>query len=90
MDILSQDPIHHKVMLGIMLKETLPIFYKIPITTQLAQSIALGIYPATPTVVHAHLPAVACPTHCLNEGMKPLDNRACIFSYYKAFKRFVN
>ena len=88
--ILGQDPIYHKVMPGITLKGTSPIFYKIPVTAQLAQSIAFGVYPATPTIVHAHLPAVARPARRLSEGMKPLDNRACIFSCYEAFKRFVN
>ncbi|KIL56144.1 hypothetical protein M378DRAFT_540003 [Amanita muscaria Koide BX008] len=67
-----------------------PIVHKISVTTQLAQSIALGVYPAAPTVVHAHLPAVARPARRLSEGMKPLDNRACILACYEAFKRFIN
>ena len=86
----GQDPIVHKVMPGITLMGTTPIFYKIPVTTQLAQSVELGIYPAAPTVVHAHLPALARPTYCLDEGMEPLDNRATILACYEAFKRFVN
>jgi hypothetical protein len=88
--ILGQDPIVHKVMPGITLKGTSPIFYKIPITTELAQSIALGFYPHTPTSVYAHLPAIARPARRLSEGMKPLDNRATILACYEAFKRFVN
>ena len=88
--ILGQDPIAHKLMPGISLKGTSPIFYKIPVTIQLAQSVALGVYPAVPTVVHAHLHAVARPARRLSEGMKPLDNRATIFACYEAFKRFVN
>jgi hypothetical protein len=90
--ILGQDPIAHnlKVMPGITLKGTSPMFYRIPVTTELAQSVALGLYPATPTVVHAHLPVVARPAHRLSEGMKPLDNRASILACYEAFKRFVN
>ena len=87
--VLGQDPIGYKVIPGITLKGTSPIFYKIPITAQLAQSVALGIYPATPTVVHAHLPAVARPARRLSEGMKPLDNRAIILACYEAFKSFV-
>ncbi|KAF8524621.1 hypothetical protein BU17DRAFT_42813 [Hysterangium stoloniferum] len=88
--ILGQAPIVHKVMPGITLKGTSPIFYKIPVTTQLAQSVALGVYPAAPTVVHAHLPAVARPARRLSEGMKPLDNRSTILACYEAFKIFVN
>ncbi|KIM70501.1 hypothetical protein SCLCIDRAFT_1206637 [Scleroderma citrinum Foug A] len=88
--ILGQDLIAHKVMPGITLKGTSPIFYKIPVTTQLVQSVVLGVYPAAPTVVHAHLPAVARPGRRLSEGMKPLDNRASILACYEAFKRFVN
>ncbi|KAG8218087.1 hypothetical protein J3R82DRAFT_3598 [Butyriboletus roseoflavus] len=87
--ILGQDPIAHKVMPGITLKGTSPIFYKIPITAQLAQSVALDMYPATPTVVHARLPALARPARRLSEGMKPLDNRATILACYEAFKRFM-
>jgi hypothetical protein len=88
--ILGQDSIIHKVMPGITLKGTSPIFYKIPVTTELRQSVALGLYPPTPTVVHAHLPQVARPSRRLSEGMKPLDNRASIFACYEAFKSFVN
>jgi hypothetical protein len=87
--ILGQDPIVHKVVPGITLTGTSPIFYKIPITTQLAECVALGVFRATPTVVHAHLPAVARPARRLSEGMKPLDNRAVILSCYEAFKKFV-
>ncbi|KAH9081498.1 hypothetical protein EDB83DRAFT_2282911 [Lactarius deliciosus] len=88
--ILGQNPILHKVVPGITLNGTSPIFYKIPVTTQLAQSVALGIYPAEPTIVHAHIPQVADPTCCPVEAMKALDNRRTIFSCYEAFKRFVN
>lgn len=87
--VLGQDPIAYKVMPGITLRGTSPIFYKIPITAQLAQSVALGIYPAAPTVVHAHLPVVARPARRLTEGMRPLDNRAIILACYEAFKEFV-
>jgi len=88
--ILGQDPIVQKVMAGITLTGTSPMCYKIPVTTQLAQSVALGFYPATRTVVHAHLPAIARPTRRLSESMKPLDNRAAILACYEAFKRFIN
>ncbi|KAF8817284.1 hypothetical protein BYT27DRAFT_7227904 [Phlegmacium glaucopus] len=66
------------------------ILHKVPVTTQLAQSVALGLYPTTPTVVHAYLPEIARPDRRLSEGMKPLDNRATILASYEAFKMFVN
>lgn len=88
--ILSQDPIDAKVVPGITLKGSSPIFYKVPVTAELARAVALGLYPATPTVVHAHLPVIPRPPRRLSEGMKPLDNRASILACYEAFKHFVN
>lgn len=57
----NQDPIAHKLMPGITLKGALHMFYKIPVTTQPARSVALGVYPAEPTTVYAHFPAVPRP-----------------------------
>ena len=88
--VLGQDPIDRKVIPGITLKGTSPIFYKIPVTTKLAQSVALGLYPATPTIVHAHLLEVARPARRPSEGMRPLDNRASLLACYEAFKKYVN
>ncbi|PFH50005.1 hypothetical protein AMATHDRAFT_75875 [Amanita thiersii Skay4041] len=88
--VLGQRPIDHKVIPGIILKGTAPVFYKIPVTTQLAESVALGVYPSALTVVHTHLPAMGRWARRQNEGMKPLNNRATMLSCYEAFKRFVN
>jgi hypothetical protein len=88
--VLGQASIDDKVVPGITLQGTSPIFYKIPVTTELAQSVALGIYPTSPTIVHAHLPAIARPTRRLSDGMRPLDNRAALLACYEAFKRFVS
>lgn len=52
-------------MPGNTLKGTSPIFYKIPVTTELAQCVAFGVYPDAPTVVYAHLPGVARPARRL-------------------------
>jgi hypothetical protein len=76
--VLGQEPHTHKLMPGITLTGSLPIFYKIPVTTHLAENIEAGTYPAEPTIIYAHLPALTCPTQHLYEGMKPLDNRATI------------
>jgi hypothetical protein len=77
-------------MPGIILVGSSPTFYKIPVTKKLAQVVALGSFPATPTVVHAHLPAVPRPARRLSEGIKPLDNRRHIFACYEVFRQFVN
>ncbi|KAH9044313.1 hypothetical protein EDB85DRAFT_1884846 [Lactarius pseudohatsudake] len=74
---------------GIILRGTFPTFYKIPVTRQLADSVAHGRYPTEPTVVHAHIPDIPRPASCLSEGMRPLDNRRIILSCYQAFKKFV-
>ncbi|KZP02904.1 hypothetical protein FIBSPDRAFT_808267 [Athelia psychrophila] len=88
--VLGQDPMMTKVIPGITLVGSSPTFYKIPVTTELAQAVALGEYPATPTIVYAHLPDVPRPARRLSEGMKPLDSRRQIIACYEAFKQFVN
>ena len=88
--VLGQDPITHKVIPGITLFGTFPTFYKIPVTTALAESVSSGIFPEECTIVHAHRPQLDPPARCLSESMKPLDNRASILACYEAFKTFVN
>ena len=63
------------MMPGMTLVGSSPTFYKIPVTKELAQAVAQGQFPATPTVVYVHLPAMPRPARRLSEGMKPLDNR---------------
>ncbi|KAK0466984.1 uncharacterized protein EV420DRAFT_1260734, partial [Desarmillaria tabescens] len=87
--VLGQNPIPVETIPGITLKGSSPIFYKIPITTELAESVALGLYPAAPTIVYAHLPKLPRPARRLSEGMRPLDI-AIILSCYEAFKIFIN
>ncbi|KAH9178552.1 hypothetical protein EDB89DRAFT_954969 [Lactarius sanguifluus] len=86
----KQDPIVHKMIPGITLLGTSPMFYKIPVTTQLAECVELGLYPSEPTIVYTHLPELARPSRRLCEGVKPLDNRAIILSCFEALKKFVN
>jgi hypothetical protein len=88
--VMGQDPIICKVIPGITLVGTSPIFYKIPITAELVESVALGTFPAERTVVLAHLPDLARPALRLSEGISPLDNRVRILACYEAFKKFVN
>jgi hypothetical protein len=87
---LGQSPISGKVIPGITLTGTSPIFYKIPVTTELADSVARGVFPVERTVVHAHLPKLARPALRTSEGMKALDSRAIFLASFEAFKKFVN
>ena len=90
MRVLGQEAIDTKVMPGITLVGSSPTFYKIPVTKEFAQAVALGCFPLTQTVVYAHLPAVPRPALRLSEGMNPLDNRRHILACYEAFRQFVN
>ncbi|KAK2463783.1 hypothetical protein APHAL10511_004181 [Amanita phalloides] len=89
-NVLDQPPLPSKVMAGITLKGTMPIFYKILVTTELVILVGGGAYPSTPTIVHAHVPNLPRPNRRWSEGMKPLDNRQIVLSCFEAFKRFVN
>jgi hypothetical protein len=78
-----------KIMPGIMLKGTMPIFYKIPVTLNLIYNIWSGTHPSEPTIVSAHVPNLPSP-HCrYNKGMKPLDNRQAVLCSYEAFKHII-
>jgi hypothetical protein len=68
---------------------TAPTFYKIRVTQQLADVVALGTFPRDPTIVYRHTPLVARPFRRLSEGMKPLDNRAVTLRCFEAFKKFI-
>jgi hypothetical protein len=83
-------PLPSKLMAGITMKGTAPIFYKINVTQELVACVAGGTYPQTETVVYAHIPGVPRPDHLWVDGMKPLDNRRIILSCYEAFKKFVH
>ncbi|KAI6139803.1 hypothetical protein BKA82DRAFT_15700 [Pisolithus tinctorius] len=87
---LNQPPLNSKVMAGITMKGTAPIFYKILVTAALAGSVASGVYPQVATTVYAHVPNVPRPNRRWREGMQPLDNRQVILSCYEAFRQFVN
>ncbi|KAF7372156.1 hypothetical protein MVEN_00074700 [Mycena venus] len=87
---LGLPPLPSKVVPGITMKGTSPIFFKLPISQELVSAVIGGVYPATETIVQAHLPAIPRPAERLNEGMKPQDNRLIIMSCYEAFKQFVH
>ncbi|KAH9050758.1 hypothetical protein EDB84DRAFT_1259073 [Lactarius hengduanensis] len=87
---LNLTPFDSKMMAGITVRGTAPIFYKIKVTAALVTSIGGGAYPQEATTVYAHIPNILRPNRRWNEGMKPLDNRQVILSCYEAFKQFVN
>ena len=87
---LNQPPLDSKILAGITMKGTAPIFYKIGVTAALVTSVGGGVYPQAVTTVYAHVPNIPRPNRRWSEGMKPLDNRQVILSCYEAFKQFVN
>ena len=78
-----------KTIPAIAVKGTMPIFYKVPVTTALVDAVASGTWPVEPTVALFHLPAVSRPARRWDEGMRPLDNRKLLFSIYEAFKGLI-
>ncbi|KAK6967040.1 hypothetical protein R3P38DRAFT_2753981 [Favolaschia claudopus] len=88
--VLGLPPLHSKVVAGITMKGTAPIFFKIPMTQELSAAVMGGRYPIVETVVQALLPPIERPSSRLVEGMLPLDNRLRLLSCYEAFKQFVN
>ncbi|KAJ6520278.1 hypothetical protein C8R45DRAFT_55537 [Mycena sanguinolenta] len=82
-------PHSSKIIPGITMRGTSPVFFKIPVTDELASGVMSGLYPTTETVVEAHVPVIPRPLQRAVEGMCPLDNRLAILSCYEAFKQFV-
>jgi len=87
---LGQDSVAGRVIPGILFTGSSPIFYKIPVTAELASAVARGVYPSTPTVVYAHIPP-APPVVCrLSEGLEALDCRTQILRCFEAFKQYIS
>jgi hypothetical protein len=86
---LGLEALDSRVIPGIRMIGTIPIFYKIPVTLDLVDAVSLSTYPVQETVVYAHLPSVPRPTYRYLEGMEPLDNRYNILSCYEAFRQFL-
>jgi hypothetical protein len=87
---LDVPPLQIKIVPGITMRGTSPIFYKIPVTDTLLRAVGGGVFPGAETVVSAHVPVLPRPNRRWTEGMKPLDNRRIILSCYEAFKVLVN
>ena len=78
-----------EVIPAILMVGTYPVFYKIPVSTELDLSIGSLSYPETETVVTKCSPKVPRPDERYGEGMRPLDNRDIILRYLEAFRRHV-
>ncbi|KAK0209757.1 hypothetical protein IW262DRAFT_1468432 [Armillaria fumosa] len=82
-------PLAEKVMPGIVMVCTSPVFFKIPVTQNLSRHIRHGMYPPEETRVTYCYPPDPCPARWRSEGMMPLDNRSEILTCYEAFKAIV-
>ena len=78
-----------KTFPGITMNGTAPMFYKIPVTSDLLHSLATLKYPSQVTTVERLIPPVPLLGRLENDGMKPLVNRRIILQCFEAFKRFV-
>ncbi|PPQ71076.1 hypothetical protein CVT25_007864 [Psilocybe cyanescens] len=74
------------VMPGIVMVDTTPIFFKIPVTQELVTHVQQGTYPPTPTIATYCFPPLPCH---ISDGMKPLSNRHQILSCCEAFKTII-
>ena len=85
--ILSEDDT--EVVPAILMTGTYPVFYRIPVSSELDLSIGSLSYPTIETKVTKCLPEVPRPDDRYSEGMCPLDNRIIILRYFEAFRRHV-
>ncbi|KAJ7731820.1 hypothetical protein DFH07DRAFT_847003 [Mycena maculata] len=88
--IFGLPPLPSKVVPGITMQGSAPTFFKVPVSQELVEAVMGGVYPATETIVYAHLPTIPRPAERWNEGMTPVDNRLIIMSCYEVFKQSVN
>ena len=73
----------------ITIRGTMPTFFKIPVTTELARAVQLEKYPIQETVAHAHITAVPRPARRYDQDMMSLDNRRIALSCFEAFKAYL-
>ena len=78
-----------EIVPAILMIGTYPVFYKIPVSAKLNQSIASLHYPTIETVITKCSPKVPRHSSRYEEGMRPLDNRTIILKYLEAFRRHV-
>jgi hypothetical protein len=69
----------------ITMKGTFPIFYLVPVTSELSNCIIGGIYPSNVTEVFRYAPDIP-----IKEGMKLVESRREVLQCYESFKKFVD
>ncbi|KAF9483606.1 hypothetical protein BDN70DRAFT_293031 [Pholiota conissans] len=74
---------------GIIMFSSSPSFFKIPVTSELAECVEDGRFPSTPTIVAGHVPDIPKPETRFNDGMMNLDNRRIFLQSFEAFKQFL-
>jgi len=78
-----------ETMPAILMIGTYPVFYRIPVSSELDLSVGSLSYPAAETKVTKCSPELPRPSMRYGEGMVPLDNRAVILRHFEAFRRYV-
>lgn len=79
-------PINSMTFPAIIMDKSIPTFYKITVTEELASAVLLGVYPDTQTQVLEYIPRFP---RGYRLGMTDLDNRQVILACLAAFKQFV-
>ncbi|KAH9001651.1 hypothetical protein EDB92DRAFT_87516 [Lactarius akahatsu] len=84
--------VQEETILGVSVVGTTPTFYRIPITTVLANHVSQGAFPQAQTMVLAHAPLdhLPGPHEPGDKSMKPLINRHAFLRCYEAFRLLVN
>ena len=85
-------PLNNKVMPGIAMIGTSPIFFKVDVTTALISAIEHGdvsLMMLLQTIVEMHVPEIPRPPSRFSEGMRLLENRSVILACFEAFKQFL-
>jgi len=79
-----------QVMAGIVMRGTMPVFYKIPITAVLVDAVSRGMKPKQETIVDAYIPAFPEPPSdvSVKQSFGCLKSRRVILSCFEAFKKF--
>ena len=80
----------HVTIPGITMRGTLPVFYKIEVTSELADAVAAGIYPPHETVVLSCAPPCRPELSGTISGMRDLEFREIALKYFEAFKQFID
>ena len=87
---LGLAPVTSKVIPAIIMSNSAPTFYKIPVTAALTSAISSGEFPQHETIISVHIPQVPRRERRLQEGLDPLENRKPTLRCFEALKKFFN